>query len=411
MIYLGVGVGPFNLGLACLAHSIPIKTIFFDKADDFQWHPGLMISDATLQIPFIADLVSFADPTNPFSFLNYLKDTSRLYQFYIRESMYILRSEYNQYCQWAVSQLSNLYFKHEVVEIEYSPKEKIYQVTVLNKQTNKIHHYFAKNIVLGTGTSPSIPYFCENLPSEKICHSAEYLKFKAQYQKSKSITILGSGQSAAEIFYDLLKDIDSYKYSLNWFTRSPRFYPLEYSKLTLELTSPDYMDYFFHLPPEKRDSLIDSQKNLYKGINLGLINQIYDLMYIKSQDPNNKIRLMSNMELRSVIQSNNSLKLDLHHIEKIILATGYSYIVPKCIKSLSNLIKLDYKGRPDVSLNYCISKENNIFVQNVGLYTHGLVTPDLGMACYRNTVILREITGNIYYPLEKKIAFQEFPIQ
>ena len=39
-------------------------------------------------------------------------------------------------------------------------------------------------------------------------------------------------------------------YRLNWVTRSPRFFPLEYTKLTLEMTSPEYVDYFHALPED-----------------------------------------------------------------------------------------------------------------------------------------------------------------
>ena len=59
-------------------------------------------------------------------------------------------------------------------------------------------------------------------------------------------------------------------------TRSPRFFPLEYSKLTLEMTSPEYIDYFHSLPMARRDQLMQEQKGLYKGINLSLINAIYE---------------------------------------------------------------------------------------------------------------------------------------
>ncbi|PTT58791.1 alcaligin biosynthesis protein, partial [Arthrobacter sp. HMWF013] len=34
--------------------------------------------------------------------------------------------------------------------------------------------------------------------------------------------------------------------------------------------------------------------------------------------------------------------------------------------------------------------------------------PDLGMAAYRNSCILREITGREVYPVERSIAFQHF---
>ena len=61
----------------------------------------MMIEGATIQVPFLADLVTMADPTSRFSFLNYLKERERLYPFYIRESFYPLRAEYDAYCRWA----------------------------------------------------------------------------------------------------------------------------------------------------------------------------------------------------------------------------------------------------------------------------------------------------------------------
>ena len=36
------------------------------------------------------------------------------------------------------------------------------------------------------------------------------------------------------------------------------------------------------------------------------------------------------------------------------------------------------------------------------------MTPDLGMAAYRNSCILRDITGREVYPVEQSIAFQQF---
>ena len=71
-------------------------------------------------------------------------------------------------------------------------------------------------------------------------------------------------------------------------------------------------------------------------------------------------------------------------------------------------MNFDESGQLDVALDYEISDEGNIFVQNVGLHTHGLVTPDLGMGCYRNSIILKKITGRDCYPIERKIAFQDF---
>jgi lysine N6-hydroxylase len=47
-------------------------------------------------------------------------------------------------------------------------------------------------------------------------------------------------------------------------------------------------------------------------------------------------------------------------------------------------------------------------VQNAELHTHGSTAPDLGMAAYRNSCIIRDMLGREPYPIEKSIAFQEF---
>ncbi|MBK0297049.1 SidA/IucD/PvdA family monooxygenase, partial [Bacillus sp. S34] len=81
---------------------------FLDAADGFAWHHGMMLDDATIQVPFLADLVTMADPTSPFSFLAWLKETGRLYPFFIREDFHPLRSEYDAYCRWAADRLDTL---------------------------------------------------------------------------------------------------------------------------------------------------------------------------------------------------------------------------------------------------------------------------------------------------------------
>lgn len=421
--FIAVGVGPFNLGLACLTEPLKdINGLFFDKSEKFNWHPGMLLQDTTLQIPFLADLVTLADPTNPFSFLNYIKEQGKMYSFYIRENFLLLRNEYNQYCQWAIQKLPNIFFNTEVTHIEYDEANRIYLVTTLDTLDKTEITYATRKLVFGTGTTPYLPKSCQNLKGKAV-HSSEYLNHKARLQTKKSITVLGSGQSAAEIFYDLLQEIDTYGYQLNWITRSPRFFPMDYSKLTLEMTSPEYVDYFYNLPADKRDSLLAKQKHLYKGINKELIESIFDTIYTKKVISAIDVNLRTNSACVATEyrEENKSFELELHQVEEnqkyrhnteaLVLATGYGYQIPKFIEGISNRIQWDDKGRYATNRNYSIDNNaNEIFVQNAELHTHGFVTPDLGMACYRNSYIIKEITGIEHYPIEKRIAFQQFGV-
>ena len=64
-----------------------------------------------------------ADPTSPYSFLNYLKQTGPLYPFYIRESFYPLRREFDDYCRWVAGRPRQRAARYVAVERDRSTHE------------------------------------------------------------------------------------------------------------------------------------------------------------------------------------------------------------------------------------------------------------------------------------------------
>lgn len=412
--FVGIGLGPFNLGLACLTEPIDeLDGVFLESKPDFEWHAGMFLDGAHLQTPFMSDLVTLADPTSPYSFLNYLKEKGRLYSFYIRENFYPLRVEYDDYCRWAANKLSSIRFSTTVTEVTY--EDELYVVRTAAGDT-----YRARHLVLGTGTPPYIPEACQGLGGDFI-HNSRYVQNKAELQKKDSITLVGSGQSAAEIYYDLLSEIDVHGYRLNWVTRSPRFFPLEYTKLTLEMTSPEYIDYFRELPEATRYRLTAQQKGLFKGIDGDLINEIFDLLYQKNLGGPVPTRLLTNSSLNSVAYENGTYTLSFRQEEQekdftldsqgLVLATGYKYAEPEFLKPVRDRLVYDSQGSFDVARNYTVDVTGRgIFLQNAGVHTHSITSPDLGMGPYRNAYIIRELLGTEYYPVEKTIAFQEFSV-
>ncbi|MHB9851364.1 lysine N(6)-hydroxylase/L-ornithine N(5)-oxygenase family protein [Streptomyces krungchingensis] len=414
--FVGIGLGPFNLGLACLTEPIAeLDGVFLESKPDFEWHSGMFLEGAHLQTPFMSDLVTLADPTSPYSFLNYLKESGRLYSFYIRENFYPLRVEYDAYCRWAASRLRSIRFDTTVAEVTYDEGAEVYAVRTREGDTLRARH-----LVLGTGTPPHVPQACADLGGDFI-HNSRYMQHKQELQTKESITLVGSGQSAAEIYYDLLSEIDVHGYQLNWVTRSPRFFPLEYTKLTLEMTSPEYIDYFHALPEPTRYRLQTEQKGLFKGIDGDLINEIFDLLYQKNLGGPVPTRLLTNSSLDSARYENGTYTLGLRqeeqgkdyelHSEGLILATGYKYAEPEFLKPVRDRLRYDTRGNFDVARNYAIDTTGRgIFLQNAGVHTHSITSPDLGMGAYRNASIIRELLGTEYYPVEKTIAFQEFAV-
>ena len=290
-----------------------------------------------------------------------------------------------------------LVFKKTKVE-----ENEIYKVTTNNGSL------LTHKIVLGTGTVPFVPAFAKSL-NKFIFHSSDYLYKKEMLQNLESITIVGSGQSAAEIFYDLMQ---CHNGKLYWFTRSKRFFPMDYSKLTLEMSTPDYIDYFYSLPERKKQEVLDNQDSLYKGINHSLISDVYDLLAEKDS-PN--IQLHTNCDLRKI---SDGLSLTFHHTElekifvhktsAVILATGYHAVFPECIKPLHPYIRLNNEEKYKANLNYSIDEHNSIFIQNAEHPTHGFTASDLSLGPYRNAVIINTILGYEHFTIENNITLQNF---
>lgn len=430
---LGVGVGPFNLGLAALLERVPeTKALFLERKLQFDWHPGMLIEGTTLQVPFFADLVTMADPTHPLSFLNYLHEHGRLYHFYFLEKFQIPRREYNHYCKWAAERLASCRFGYEVngIYLEEGQSGSRFVVEAKELQTERTLHYTARNLVLGVGSRPRIPARFKALRGENVFHSADYLSNREHCLKARSITVVGSGQSAAEVVLDLLKAQGDNGFRLDWFTRSSGFFPMEYSKLGLEHFSPDYTKYFYGLEQDRKDSIRAGQGLLYKGISAYTIADIYDTLYeagIGGQEGPG-VRLMSLTEVEQILPSPDrgndryrlvcrQLQQDAsfeHNCEIVILATGYEHAEPACLSPLEPCICRDAKGRFEIAENYALKLrtdgENQIFIQNGELHTHGVGAPDLGLGAHRNSVIIKQLAGREVYPLRGRNVFQQFGV-
>lgn len=419
---IGVGIGPFNLGLAALLEKTDCSSLFFDKKTRFEWHPGMLLEGTTLQVPFLADAVTMVDPTSPYSFLNYLHEQKRLYRFYFFEKFQIPRKEYNHYCQWVAAQLPQLRFGTEVEKVEQE-ENGCYQVTVFSHDDQERRTYKSRHVVIGVGTKPYIPYPFQSMTGEQILHSSQYMDKRKRLLNGRSVTVIGSGQSAAEIFYDLLLKQPDYGYELSWFTRSKGFYPMEYSKLGLEHFSPDYTHYFYQLPSEKKKAVLSKQSLLYKGISFQTIGEIYDVLYERSVGQQTmNVRLQALTELVSIEEREGMYRLSLHQFEQdktaeinseaVILATGYHPYIPDCLNGIKDKLEWDANGQLVIEEDYKVkmhSEDNHhLFVQNGEIHTHGVGAPDLGLGAFRNAVIINQLAGKEVYRIDEKNVFQQF---
>jgi lysine N6-hydroxylase len=416
---VGVGIGPFNLGLAALLDGVGgIDALFFDAKPSFAWHPGLMLDEAEVQVPFLADLVTLADPTSPHSFLSHLHARDRLYRFYIHERLHVLRREFDAYYRWVSERLESCHFGARVEEVRPSPAGG-WSVLVEGGAEHR-----ARAVVLGVGSVPVVPDCARALLGDDVLHTADYGPRRARALGAARVTVLGSGQSAAEIVVDLLEHAPGAR--VDWFTRSAGFLPMEYSKLGLEHFSPEYATHFHGLPAERRDALLAGQGLLYKGISAATSDRIFDTLYrrsIEGAEPD--VGYAARCELRELGRTaGGALRLVLRHLDEdvtfthetdvLVLGTGYRDASPP-VPALAELAVLDERGRPVIEADFRVrlrdgagGRDRLLFVQNAELHSHGVGAPDLGLGAHRNAVIVNTLCEREVYPLRERNVFQSF---
>lgn len=424
---VGVGLGPFNLGLAALLDGVDdVRAVFLDRREGFDWHPGLLLDDAEIQVPFLADLVSLADPTSRHSFLNYLHEHDRLYRFYFHERFQILRREFQHYGAWVAGRLGSCRFGRTVTAVRPHADGDWTVEARLADGTAETHR--ARHVVLGIGTAPTVPACAAEhvvagttaSADGTLLHSADYAPQRARLLGAPSVTVVGGGQSAAEVVLDLLRNAAPAT-RIDWVTRGLGFLSMEYGKLGLEHFTPEYVDHFHRLDAARRDALRSQQDLLYKGISTDTAGEIFDTLYRRTAagaaEP--PLRYRARTEVRAIAREDGDWRLTLGHRDEdgsadlrtsaVVLATGYA-APPLPLDPAS--FATDAEGRPDVTRDYRLRAPDgtatDLFVQNAELHSHGVGTPDLGMATYRNAVIVNRVAGREVYRTPERTVFQRF---
>jgi lysine N6-hydroxylase len=426
----GIGIGPFNLGLAALLSSHDnLSSVFLERKPAFRWHEGLILPGTTLQVPFMADLVTMADPTHRLSFLNYLAAHDRLYKFYFYENFMIPRQEYDHYCRWASHELPSCRFGEDVIDVTHDAASDSFVVESRTASGGK-QRYRSRNIAIGVGTVPFLPQWARIKTTAPLFHSSEFGKRRMELAKRRRVTVIGSGQSAAEcvlaLYNELTPDMVAAGASIQWITRSAGFFPMEYSKLGLEYFTPDYMRHFHQIEPGRRREIVANQGLLYKGISFSTIGEIFDLMYERSvggRDPG--LSLFSNCEVETLEGAGPSGALRIriahnHLFEKatvetdaIVAATGYRHAWPQWLDRLKGGV-LETSDRGDLIIGEDFRARRSdggtgsVFVQNAETFHHGVGAPDLGLGAFRNAVIVNQLLGREHYRVSAPASFQNF---
>ncbi|SCC17997.1 lysine N6-hydroxylase [Bacillus altitudinis] len=422
MDVIGIGIGPANLGLAALLEEYEdVTCCFFEQESEFAWHPGMLIKGTDLQVSFLADLVTMANPRSKYTFLNYLHESNRLHRFYTFEQFDIPRREFNEYLSWVAGELDSCQFGMKVEEV--TDCEDGYLVKVRRLKDGALSEYRAKHVVLGTGSKPMIPVDVPEAALPHVTHSSRYVDQQKELHEAETVAVIGSGQSAAEIFLDLLQHQKKGQ-KLSWFTRSSEFRELETAELGQELFTPKYVEYFHSLPYEERMNTLPRLAGLRNGIDASTLSRIYQELYHRSvsgEEPSVLIQPMTELE---AIHMEDEQQVELHlkqwqlkkekkiTADHVVLATGYTPNIPEWFSVYEPLIEWEsdkhFKVTDDFRLVFKDKRSHHFFTFTNLDHSHGTAATNLKLSIYRNQKVIRTIRGDTKEQVKQETAFQQF---
>jgi L-ornithine N5-oxygenase len=229
-----IGFGPASLAIAIALHDTQTsrpgpKALFLEKQPHFAWHAGMQLPGAKMQISFLKDLATPRDPTSKFTFLNYLFQKGRLNHFINLGTFLPSRVEYEDYLRWCAGffeRKGEVRYGMEVLGVrvgsrgaEGTPVES-FEVTARNEVGDMVKRK-ARHVVIAVGGRPVVPDILQGL--KHVAHSSQSATAIRRIQESEEVgrggrqlrfAVVGSGQSAAEIFNDLSERFPSARVSL-----------------------------------------------------------------------------------------------------------------------------------------------------------------------------------------------------
>jgi lysine N6-hydroxylase len=403
---VGVGIGPANLSLASLLYDdADVPNLFLERSPNFGWHDGQLVSGATLQVSMLKDLVTLSDPTNPFSFLSYLHSEGRIYHFINAQFDAVPRREWRNYLEWVSRRNPNLEFGEEVLAVSFDGRN--FVVTTSNREVT------AENVVVGVGQQPWVPSVAAPLLGAEHFHMRDFNELGVGVG-GKRVCVVGGGQSGAEAFLDLISRADGdLPRRVSWVSRRPNFFPIDDSPFTNDYYMPDYAQYFYGLPQQRRLAFNARNVLTSDGISESTLREIYQRIYVHrfidgapdlvALYPNRQVTEVESAEpggwsLTLVANEEPVTCAPAEQVEAdvVVWATGYRPGSREFLAPIAD--RLEYEGDElrideDYAARWDGPSDRNVFLQNAARGQRGLADPNLSLLAWRSQRIADRLRG------------------
>lgn len=339
---IGIGFGPSNMALAVALAERGGETAscFIERKASFNWHGGMLLEGSDMQISFLKDLATLRNPQSRFTFISYLHAKRRLASFINLKTFYPSRVEFNDYLSWVARHFdAQCHYGETVTAIEPELNNgRVERVRVRSRMSDGREAIrFARNVSIGIGGAPLQPACFAGIDDARVFHSSDYLhrteRLLADRREPLRVAVVGSGQSAAEIYRDLGQRFAHVDAAL--VMRAHALKPSDDSPFVNETFDPDFVDTVYTLPDGERAALLQGLRNTnYSVVDPPLIEAIYRDLY--DQQVSGRIRhaVLAQRQIVAVHCDERGVWLNLQHtldgtaerqrFDAVILATGYS---------------------------------------------------------------------------------------
>jgi lysine/ornithine N-monooxygenase/predicted FMN-binding regulatory protein PaiB len=416
---IGVGFGPSNLALAIAAEELDASRscLFFERNAKTQWHGGMLIEGARMQISYLKDLVLLRNPSSPYTFLQYAQAKGRLEQFVNLGESRVTRVEYQDYLEWVAEAFaSQVRYHSEVVSVALAehPGEdgpQLFRVVVRDLPTGEETTWFARNVVHAAGGRPRLLAPLPDVPT--ALHSSRFLPHFpdafADHSRPHEFTVVGDGQSAGEIVAYLL---DHYPqadvhlvvsgFSLKGTDNSPFVNEQFYNRNA---------ERFYDMDREHRVALrAELRPTNYGVVEAGFLEDLYRKVYADEVKGRQRLTVHPFARVERVDEEDGRrLRVTVRDrytgdekdipCDGVVLATGYDReLDPGVYGPLLPRLRREETGELSLSRNYRVRMDREaacgLYVQGYGEYAFGLGDSLLSLLPFRSKQIFTDICEN-----------------
>lgn len=316
------------------------------------------------------------------------------------------RLEYEDYLRWCAGHFERqgmVYYGQEVVEVSpdaTAANGKVSQFRVISKdwKTGKMSLRIARHVVVAVGGRPMLP---KEFPNHhpRVIHSSRYSPKVDDALTDKMrpyhIAVVGSGQSAAEIFNDLPSRYPNANVTM--IIKGSSLRPSDDSPFVNEIFDPDRVDGIYSQAEDLRALAIANDRSTnYSVVRLDLLEHLYQQLYMQRlQSPNSedwKIQIKKNrqvvatellengkllLKLRAVVEdgSHGNVAEDLA-VDAVFVATGYIRNAhEEMMRKTQSLLRFpdccQDRLRFPVKRNYKVDFDEEKVDKNAGIWLQG----------------------------------------